>query len=173
MIVSWITVLGLIVGGIFTLIEYRHHVRSEKIERTMGYLTRFNSQDILRYRVILDRLQDSHYQAESKALLNPIKSKRKSEYDKLILDMTQPSINRESINGLMDFYDEIAICADVKVCDSDTAHALFNKDASAFFTTFSPYICDLRNKWNDRTIGAELENFFNGTIDSNSCQFKQ
>jgi len=52
-IVPWITVFGLIAGGVYSLVEYRNHERDRRIEATMAYVTRYMAPPLSDYRAVL------------------------------------------------------------------------------------------------------------------------
>jgi hypothetical protein len=135
----------------------------------MTYLARFNSAEVLSSRTKLHKTWLTHETVITKALQSDRKSKTSVEYDAVIRNMVERSDLGTQVNLMIDFFDEIVVCVNKKLCDSATAEAFFATPAAIFFRQFRPYICALRATWNDRSVAALLEQTFNKTEDAKSC----
>jgi hypothetical protein len=170
-IAPWITILGLLAGGLYTLVEYRDHQRERRLETTSEYVKRFMENPLSDHRATIAK-QWSHNQSEIIALLSD-KSVPQSEinrnYEDKILTMIVEGGLAVPIQETILFFEELAHCVTLDLCDGDAVSSMLSRQGREFFRQHYPYVCHLRKQWNDDSIAAELEAFFNPVSVGRAC----
>jgi len=172
-IAPWLTVLGLIAGGIYTLVEYQNHERQQRIETTMGYVTRYMSPPLSDHRVVLLRQWQRHESDLLAVLRNTSLSSDEllRHYSTKILAMVTDDGLAAPIQELVLFFEQLANCVSLELCQRDAVNSMLAGQAQEFLHQYFPYVCYLRNEWNDPSIAHQLEQVFNPeSIGRNYCQ---
>lgn len=171
-IVPWITVFGLLAGGVYTLVEYRSHERSRRIEATTSYVTRYMAPPLSDYRATLVKRWQTH-EADLLALLknaNLAPAELNRQYSARILAMVTADELALPIQETILFFEQLANCVTLKLCEPDAVNSMLAVQAQEFLHQYYPYICHLRQEWNDPSIARQLEQVFNAaSIGKNIC----
>lgn len=168
----WITVLGLMAGGVYTLVEYRSHERDRRIEATMGYVTRFMAPPLSDHRATLLKQWQKH-QAEILTVLHDSSLKPAElnrEYNATVLAMITAEELSLPIQEMTLFFEQLANCVKLTLCEPDAVNSMLAVQAQEFMRQYYPYICYLRKEWSDPSIAQELERIFNPkSVGKNYC----
>jgi len=166
-----ITTVALVVGGIYGLVEYRDHQREQRLEKTFGYVERFSSPPISDMRLRLAAFWVEHDDAIVNALTTGSPNARAVAFHRVIMENIAEEKLEAEVEALLAYYEQVAQCTKLALCDSDTIDAMLKGYAAEFFHQFYPYVCDVRTRWRDDSMGAELELFANpGSAPNAACQ---
>ena len=162
---SWLTLITLVSAAIFGVLEYFDHKQGVRVQRSLDYVERYN-QDL--YLKLRNRLADV-LELEDKALIETLVDDSLSaeqvqhKYADFINNMIVKHKLKPDLRRLLGFHEEVVLCTNAGLCDAAVVRSFFTVDAQELFKGFYPYVCDQREKWNNPTIAAELENFYIGT----------
>ena len=162
---SWLTLITLVSAAIFGVLEYVDHKQGVRVQRSLEYVERYN-QDL--YLNLRNRLADV-LELEDKALIETLVDDSLSaeqvqrKYSDFINKMIVKHKLKSDLRRLLGFHEEVVLCANAGLCDAAVVRSFFTVGAQELFKGFYPYVCDQREKWNNPTIAAELENFYIGT----------
>jgi len=172
-IVPWITVVGLFAGGVYSLIEYQDHERERRIETTMGYVSRYMAPPLSDHRATLLK----KWQLHETELLTILKNtalppeELSRQYSAKILSMVTSEELALPIQEMVLFFEQLANCVTLRLCEQDAVNSMLAAQAQEFLHQYFPYICYLREQWNDPSIASQLERVFNpGSVGKNYCQ---
>jgi hypothetical protein len=172
-IAPWITVVGLAIGGVYTLVEYRNHQRQQRVETTMGYVTRYMSPPLSDHRAVLLKQWQKHESDLLAVLRNASLSSGEllRQYNTKILTMVNDDSLASPIQELVLFFEQLANCVSLQLCERDAVNSMLAGQAQEFLHQYFPYVCYLRNEWNDPSVARQLEQVFNpGSLGKNYCQ---
>jgi len=164
---SWLTVITLVSAAIFGILEYIDHKQGVRVQRSLDYVERYNTDLYLKLR---NRLADVLEQ-ESKTLIatlvdNSLTAEQiQRKYYEFINEMILRHKLKPDLRRLLGFHEEVVLCTNAELCDAAVVRSFFTVDAQELFKGFYPYVCDQREKWNNTTIAAEVEAFY---IDKNN-----
>ena len=68
------------------------------------------------------------------------------------------------MNKILEFFDELNICAEAKLCDEKTAIRFFGKYAWDFSGLMKPYVFHLREAYHDPMIGIGILRLESGLV---------
>lgn len=173
-IATWLTILSVLAGGIFALVQYLQTQQNERISRTMTYQARFGDTRLLQDRLDLLRKLESINPEVVRVLTakDMPQAEINRKYAHLILTTFSDDEDDESqqaMIGITDFLESVAVCAQQGLCEESAAKAMFENYGKSFFRSYYPYICQKRARWHDPTIGLKLEQFFNPKSVGKSC----
>jgi hypothetical protein len=156
----WITIVGLIIAGVYTLIEYRSAATQKHVEMTMAYIARYSTPPLYEHRVALSKVWGENYTK----IIDLVQSKD-PDVDQRYNDYILSMIDREKISASVDemllYFGEVANCVHLGLCDAETVNSLLMNRGTEFVHQYVPYVCRLRSTWHDPTIGSDVVNFFN------------
>lgn len=164
---AWLTLVGAIVAGSLAFSEYRSHQREVRTQRAVDYLASGDSEEIFNARYKLKNNENA--KADKMRALLTDKSVEQyrinQRYYQFVLDElvrhNEEAGQKPEFQRVLGFLERGAICAQERICDEKavrTSLGYFGKD---FIRTYIVYICYLRKLWNDRSIGARVEEFYN------------
>ena len=173
MLATWVTIVSVLSGGVFALVQYFDAKAKERVERTMASFTQFSEPALRQQRILLQRSWDTMNPQIVRVLT--AQGKRQDEinrdYDRLVRASIAGNGDIQSaVIGVMEFLEGVAVCVQHELCDAPSARALFGRDGKTFFRQYYPYLCELRAKWRDPSIGLKLEEFFNPASVGKSCR---
>jgi hypothetical protein len=173
---SWITVVGLVGGGIFALAEYQGNKKDTRIQRSLAHLGKFASKEISEARVAIALRQDAKVNRLREILLNRETSQeeRNAAYyifvvHELVAHGTTDGI-QDKIYLVLNTLEEAIICGEQGLCDEATLRAGFFDYGQGFVRTYTPYLCYLRRAWNDPALGRRAEAYFNPAAPPDVCE---
>ncbi|SNX59303.1 protein of unknown function [Nitrosomonas ureae] len=159
---SVISTFAIITGGIFGLVEYMGHKEDLRKSASLNLVTNYHSDVYLKNTEKLQNIWSNHY--PNLIILsndNILHNKEKIiAYNKFVIEMvSKESISQEIIN-ILNFYERVAICVEAQLCDKEVIDNFFLNDGRTFFNKFYPYICALRNQWQDNKLWFKPETYF-------------
>lgn len=169
---TWVTILSFFVGAIFTWNQYSDAKRKERVERTMAQFARFNDASLLQHRLLLERTWESSSLKITRVLTAKNKSSQdiSRDYAQLVRNLVlKDGRIQDSVISLMGFLEGVSICVKEKLCENSSVNAFFGRYGKSFFRQYYPFICLLRDRWKDASIGLELEQYFNPKSVGKSC----
>ncbi len=131
----------------------------------MAYVSRFMTSPVSDYRAALEK----QWQENEDDILKVLKSQINRDYYNKIISMVDNRDLSSSIQGMVLFFEQLGTCVNLNICDRDAVTLLLAKQGQLFFRQYYPYICRLRSKWGDPSIGHELEVFFNPISVGKAC----
>ena len=156
--VSIATIIAILCGGLFGLVEYLDYKKSVKVENSLNLVNRFQSGEKIKDR----RATDSAWQNNNKKFMTLRKKGNAQEmYEKFVINLIEKEKIKYNISSLMDFYEETVVCIQAGLCDQSTINDYFSKSGKTFFKKYYPYVCDQRNMWNDSSIWEKVQKYYN------------
>lgn len=158
-IVSFVTVLAIIGGGLFALIEYYDHKADGRKKISLALVSDYHSKEYREYRENIDEAWEVGHPVLISALT---KEKCKSRaYNKYVVALVSEEKLSNDVGYIMDFFERVATCVNSDLCDKQIIDKFFKKSGRTFFRKYYPYVCNLRNKWQDNSIWSNTEVYFN------------
>lgn len=156
---SVISALAIVSGGTFTLIEYYDHKNNIKQSSSLALVSEYHSQDFIKYREKLDESWEIGYPV----LIDILKSNtdKTKAYQEFVIALVKKEEITSEVNNIMNFYERIAICVNSGLCNKKIIDDFFIKNGRTFFRKYYPYVCLLRERWNDESIWKNIESYFN------------
>jgi hypothetical protein len=147
---SWLSVVAVVFAGGYALLEYIEHKQDVKVERSLSYVESYRDGNIADAKLSLNQTLALHQ--TSKQLNNA--------YTQFILKTTEDQDVQRNIEIAFSFYEEIAICVERQLCDSEVIQSFFINDARALFNAYFPYVCSLRKEWKNDQVYLKLEQYY-------------
>lgn len=172
LITTWIgiiTALSAITAGLFSANQYLDHKQAGNVERTLGYVQRFNDGGYAEAGQILDGAIHQNYEPLSHILKDSKPAELEKKYSAFILDLLDQEQRYLQLTKVFSFHQELIQCIDAEICEADISRHFFANNARDLIRTFYPFICSKRAKWNDPSAYARLVEFYNGSGDD-ICQ---
>ena len=165
----WVTVIGILSAGIFALIEYENHKKSELLKSTMTMYNKFNNEVYYTARKKIALSENNSIDELNKLLNNSDKDTVAVSYMNFIHARVEKDVLSKELDDILLILEDVAICVRANVCDYDSAIAFFFDYGRDFFRTYYPYICKERENWSNQSIGMMLEKFYNPSSKKNVC----
>lgn len=160
---TWIAALAVVIGGVFGVFQYLEHKEAVRIDRTMDFVERYHSDGLLmearlkitdsmtsRVEEINQLLTDESVKPEELA----------NKYNSQIILIVEKDELFGPLEQVFTFYEQIILCRELSLCDSAVAEEFFDVDGRAFIRTFYPYICQIRQQWNNPTKFERVVAFY-------------
>jgi hypothetical protein len=172
-VASWVTIIGLACGGIYTLVEYQNHQKEARVERTFGFVARFGGPELSEFRSRLGSVWESENPSLVSILSNPTKSQEEVnlDYHRFVNQLIKQHQLQTVVLRTVDFLEEVATCVKLRLCEDSAAREFFGRHGQYFFRQYYPILCELRKNWKDESIGAKLERFYNPDSVGQSCSY--
>lgn len=155
-ILSWVTVISLILGGLWAILEYRERQESritDKAAQVLVFVERYNQDPIQRYK-------NNKVKALAEAYRDLKKKTLKVYPDDCIKfqrDVVDKFDLRFEIDNVTFFYDELHICVESGICDKQIAHNFFGKHAFDFMWGLQCYIPFVQKARKKRGVAGYAE----------------
>jgi hypothetical protein len=161
-VLATLTAMGLLAGGAFALIEYLEYKERFRIETSLKFVSRFQEEHLLKSRHRLRRAWDDAYPHISAILRDKTVSQDaiNRNYYLFVNSHIKQQQLQSDLEVIMEFLQEISYCVRVHLCEPDVITEFWGREGEDFFSIYYPYICELRRKWNDSSIGEEIEKLF-------------
>lgn len=155
-----------ILGAVWVGIEYFSNQKSQKIQNTLEFVSRFDESEFSHSRQMIFHAIESRIEAIKELNQDFAKGEiTKEQYDELVRYETKLIVeNGKSGNisndllRVSDFYTGLNICVENKVCDKSTADKFFRPFASSFWDWFRDYFVSGRAE-NGKDFGSGIEGF--------------
>lgn len=160
---TWIAALAVVIGGIFGVFQYLEHKDAVRVDRSMAFVERYHSDGLLmQARLKITHSMTMHIDEINQLLTDA--SKSPDEISNQYTTLINKQIELETLSGHLEqiftFYEQIILCRELKLCDSSVAEQFFDTDGRAYIRTFYPYICNIREKWNNPDKFNRVLNFY-------------
>ncbi|TGK27549.1 hypothetical protein EHQ13_04670 [Leptospira gomenensis] len=149
-----------VVGGLFSLNEYREGIKAERIKSTLEYVTKYSTGEVSVSNQRLFEMWERDYSILEAALDANQDNPTELEHAYRVTSLSIIKENRvgKDIDVLIGFFTSLIHCVHAKICDERTANTFFNSDMERFAKLHLSYIDYLRATW-DKDIGKEIENY--------------
>jgi hypothetical protein len=167
-IISWLTVVGILLGGTWTLKEYSDTQRAARVSRTFEYVKRANEGDVLKANRDMNVMTR---EIRSLAQSLPTETRAKAISEMQIKRYAEDQAYRLTFSALEGFYSELAICTSRELCDKESADSFFRRNAFAFYMTQSSVFCLLRTEQAiNRPAGPIIDAFVRDRRFNDPCE---
>jgi hypothetical protein len=150
----WLEALGVLTAAVLGISQYRANSHAEQVNKTLKYLDRYQEERIYTAR---KSLEDA-WNAKSAQVFEALKS---PDGEAALARLLNETIAQErlapAISTVLDFYDELEVCAAARLCDRDTAVRFFGKYAWDLYGLLTPYIRAQREALHDGLIGSGID----------------
>lgn len=155
----------IIIAGIGTFFLQQHN-DSEKtrITTTLEYVSRFNSDAMANFRYRL--LAPWYDYADDLVAIQKLGQVGSNTLASFILKLVDkgaeqgaPNDLRPAVFAVVEFYDQLIICDEKKICDGEVLRAYFSENAKSFYCLYQPVIEFHRSKLSIPDYGTRLERF--------------
>jgi hypothetical protein len=157
-LVPWLQLGFGIVAGLFAVQQYLDHVADDRVAKVLAFVERYNKDRMLQARLDVE----AAWRVNEDLVLNVLGATSDELPDKMgglvngIIEANQLEQNLEIIFG---FFDELAICANRKICDPRTTKEFFGTAATELYHEHYCYLQRRRERTADNRIGWGLEWF--------------
>lgn len=166
-ILSLTTCAGIIFGSVFGLIEFTDYKASEKIKNSLVLVERFNGDRLMKARMNVNDV----WRKNNSRIRQTLESANFAEgYQVLIKGIVKENNLQQSIEIVMGFFDETAICVDSDICDSKTIQDYFGEGGGSFIRKIRPYLCELRKNWSDPSIWEDAQMYYAPKTKGQECK---
>jgi hypothetical protein len=171
---SIIGLVGLLSGAVYSLVEYRDSKAKDRVSHTIEYLTQYDT-GYLADRDRVDeamRRVDKLLEANNAAMTDKApEEKRRSNRALVEREIRKTKDLTKSVEHLVNFFERVANCANVHICDGGYSKTLFQSDAQTYVGFAYPYVCAERNHWKVPPPKFDAHIFF-GIGDGKACGFE-
>lgn len=160
-LVPWIQIVGLLVAGIYAIIEYRLHVQEVRVQRAVDHVTRLNSEELRGFNLALSTQHQVKYAVFTAKYAH--RQPSSTEYYNFVMNDVLRHGQKDSlepnVNAIMGYLDDGVVCAKSRLCDRDAVinNSGFGKE---FISTYLPYLCYWRELYGDDTYFFRIMNFY-------------
>ena len=151
-IATWVTIIGVFIGGVFALIQHYDKASSERVKTTLDYVQRFNKDPLQKARIRLEEFWNE--QAESVFGKTANSEKELAEF--IVTTIRNNKLGKD-MALLIEFFENLHACICGKLCDEDTAKRFFGKYSFDFYGLFFPYLEEQRQRLKDESFAIGVE----------------
>lgn len=148
-----IGVFTVIAGAIWGVVEYESKQAEARVKETLALVDRFHkppfSDAFTRVNVVW---------SANEAKLAEVATDEK-KLNQFTLGVIADNKLDDALLTTFDFYREVKVCIDRKICEADVAKAFFMSDARAIYNTNYPYITAKRSLRKDPSLASDLQAF--------------
>jgi hypothetical protein len=83
-----------------------------------------------------------------------------SIYSNEVLKIVDRDELTADLEQIFTFYEQILLCREMDLCDAEVTAQFFDVDAKNYILTFYPYICNIREQWNNPKQYERLVSFY-------------
>ena len=153
LIAVWTESIGVLVAAIFAIQQYADNSAAEQVNKTLSYIDRFHADDVGDAREKFEKVFDDRKEEIFKMSSAADAETQFPQFLQRVVDDQELEI---PLNKILEFFDELNICAEAKLCDEKTALRFFGKYAWDFSGLMKPYIFHLREEYHDPMIGIGI-----------------
>lgn len=165
---TWFTVIAVLFGGLFGIIEYIEYKETQRVDRALEFVSRYQSNDnFIDAHTNISLALDENLPKISTILKNPELSEvdLSVAYSSEILTMIENETLGPALEQLFNFYEQALMCKEMELCEAIVLENFLDNDAGSYTRTFYPYICSLREGWNNPKVFERVTNFYIGSSD--------
>lgn len=149
----WMESIGVLVAAIFAIQQYTDNSAAEQVNKTLSYIDRFHADDVgdarEKFEKVFDERKDEIFKVSSG-------SDADTQFPQYLDRVVAEQELEIPLHKILEFFDELNICAEAKLCDEKTAIRFFGKYAWDFSGLMKPYIFHLREEYHDPMIGIGI-----------------
>lgn len=149
----WTESVGVLVAAVFAIQQYADNSAAEQVNKTLSYIDRFHADDVSDAREKFEKIFDDRKEEIFKISSGTDAELQFPQYIQRVMDEQELEI---PLNKILEFFDELNICAEARLCDEKTAIRFFGKYAWDFSGLMKPYIFHLRDEYHDPLIGIGI-----------------
>jgi len=150
---SIIGIIAVIAGAVWGAIEYHNKVVADRVKETLAMVERFHKAPF----------NDAYARINSVWSANEGKAAEvandAAKLNAFILSVIGENKLDDPLITMFDFFREVQVCVDRKICDRDVANAFFLGEARAIYSTNYPFIETKRALRKDPSFAAHLQAF--------------
>lgn len=163
-------IVGTLIGGIWALFQFADAQHAARVTRTLGYVERFNKDNVLDARMRLGRtwynLRDLVARVNDGSRDDPDYKQRLSQLVFQVVEKAPVELSDGKkavglvgdLDQLQGFFGELQICIEGKLCDKATADSYFADYAQRFYCLHEPFI-EYKQQNYDSSYGVKLAAF--------------
>ena len=163
---TWIGAMAVVIGGIFGIFQFLEHKSALRVDRSMAFVERYHANNLLvEARLKVADVTTRRIEDVNLILKDPDASSEK--LSKLYNAEIVKIVKEESLSGALEqlftFYEQILLCRKMELCEAEVAENFFDTDGRAYLRTFYPYICYIRQEWNNPSQYEAVVNYYLGS----------
>src|SRR5262245_47492152 len=160
-VTPWLTFVGLLAGGLYTLYEYGERQKEARVATTMQYVSRYMTPPLSDHRAALFNAWEANEDTILPVLMNKQLTTEEivKQFQTTMLNVVREASLGLSIQEELLYFEQLTQCIDIELCDRAVAQSTLHIVARDIFDQYYPYICSLRDRYGDPSIGAALERF--------------
>ncbi|WP_156374478.1 hypothetical protein [Pseudorhodoferax sp. Leaf274] len=136
-LVPWVGVVALIVGGVFGLWQYAGKLHGDRVERTMKFRDEFRTGNVAEASAKVAETWTTRQLALASKLRD--KNTTRAVFATYVADVLQEAQSRSALLLVSEFYDDLAVCVKEGVCDKGTAKTFFAEGARLTYNLHEGY----------------------------------
>ena len=155
-IIAWLGVVALIVGGLFAGYQYLDKVAAVRVKEALSYVEQFNKPPIYNMRFKIEKIWLEHSKKLNEVLQPSATNK---QYHDFVLQLIKTQKIETEIMLLIQFFETLETCSTKRICDTKVVHSFFGGYARSFYHLHYPFIVQWRQDWNDPSFAKGIETF--------------
>ena len=164
---TWVAAIAVVVGGFFGIYQYLEHKSAVRVDRSMAFVERYHGNSMLveaRLKIIESITNKTEH--IKKVLEDPNLEPEKipDVYNTEILKLIKEDKLAGPLEQLFTFYEQIILCREMDLCEEEVSKQFFDADARDFISTYYPYICNLRQDWNNPNQYKKVTQFYSSKL---------
>ena len=162
---TWVAALAVVIGGLFGIYQYLEHKSAVRIDRTMDFVERYHGSGVLvEARLKITASMSGRTSEINRILQDPniAPEALPKKYNEQILKIVMEDELSSSLQQLFTFYEQIVLCREMELCEEKVTQEFFDVDARGFVRSYYPYICHLRQEWNNPKQYERVTHFYGG-----------
>jgi len=131
-----------IIGSIGAVYQYFDVKQENRVKETMDFFDNFNSGELQEARLSLGVTWED-YHDKIKRLNNANVSNEETKaliLERIVLPMVEHNNQQKEIDLLINFFGNLEICVENKICDQHVSEVFFSEYATSFFDLYKPWI---------------------------------
>ena len=159
-LVSWITLFGLVAAGLWTLLEYFNRQEQRATEVVLERLQHFESGPVGQaYFKVEDAWINGAANLNEKLERIEKNGNISSAYKVYIVQFIKEREIAFDVRRTMYFFERLAACVDARICDRETAYRLLGPQALWIRNNHYPYILHLRELTQNELFFEQFNKF--------------
>ncbi|MBF0557124.1 MAG: hypothetical protein HQK96_21630 [Nitrospirae bacterium] len=167
-IISWLVLLSMIVGGIYAYIQYINAKKDKKIDESLKFIQKFYEPPVSQY---FDNIS-LMWLANKKDFWTKMEAGKPSTkvtlteqkiinevFDNETLRIIDKSNMRNDLLRMTNFLNMVSICANNGICDPQTIYSFFGKYMCDFIILHRSLINEMRITYSDNNTAREIDKF--------------
>jgi hypothetical protein len=154
---SAVGIIAVVGGAIWGVIEYHNKVVADRVKETLAMVERFHKAPFNDAYARINSVWSANEGKAAEIATDPKK------VDAFVISVINENKLDDPLITMFDFFREVQVCVDRKICDREVANAFFLSEARAIYHTNYAFIAANLTLWNDTSFAAHLQDFASGT----------